>query len=90
MKGTNLDIVNSLLDIPSKEGGYDDKNVNSQLPVITNNDNWMGGVECNMCELGFLLLNYSLFTDGFIFIHIQIKDVNLQQKTSKQGTGFCR
>ena len=47
------------------------------LPAVTNNQNWMVCVECYVVQSCFLLRNNLLCTDRVIFIHIQVKNMNL-------------
>lgn len=50
------------------------------LPVISNNDDWIMGIEVNVGQFCFLLLDNNLVTQWIIFINTQIIDKNLKGK----------
>ena len=59
------------------------------LPAVANNQNWMVCVECYVVQSCFLLRNNLLCTDRVIFIHIQVKNMNLaiHRDSGKYGAG---
>ena len=52
-------------------------------PVVSHYDDWMDGVELDVCKLGLLLGHHGLLADGFILVNAQVEDMNLNQTRTR-------